>query len=203
MKLPRSAHTSRPWRIHGIAGDFRLEDVWALPTPGGPDDFALLVDQFTGGTPGRGPHEEDLVPRLLFALRWKLGRLFGWDKPEAGIGGRVTSLRERLPADLCEGPRGNDLPSVPFLSVFQTHDEWVAEFGNSTVHGLLHLGWVPDGRGGHRGQMAVLVKPNGLLGEVYMLGIKPFRYLGVYSSFIRGIGREWARGAAARKTAGA
>ena len=45
MRLPDSAHTSRPWRIHQLANDFRLEDVWALPTPGGPDDFPLLVEQ--------------------------------------------------------------------------------------------------------------------------------------------------------------
>ena len=36
MKLPKSAHFSRPWRIHELTRDFRLEDVWALPTPGGP-----------------------------------------------------------------------------------------------------------------------------------------------------------------------
>ena len=39
MRVPNTAHTSRPWRIHDIAPDFELEDVWALPTPGGPDDF--------------------------------------------------------------------------------------------------------------------------------------------------------------------
>jgi hypothetical protein len=39
MKLPNTTHTSRPWRIHELTRDFRLEDVWALPTPGGPDDF--------------------------------------------------------------------------------------------------------------------------------------------------------------------
>ena len=32
--LSDTAHTSRPWRIHEITRDFRLEDVWALPTPG-------------------------------------------------------------------------------------------------------------------------------------------------------------------------
>jgi hypothetical protein len=32
MRLPDTAHTSRPWRIHELTGDFRLEDVWALPT---------------------------------------------------------------------------------------------------------------------------------------------------------------------------
>ena len=39
MRLPNTAHTSRPWRIHEFARDFRLEDVWALPTPGGPGRF--------------------------------------------------------------------------------------------------------------------------------------------------------------------
>ena len=43
MRLPTTAHTSQPWRIHEIAPDFRVEDVWALPTPGGPGDFPLLI----------------------------------------------------------------------------------------------------------------------------------------------------------------
>lgn len=30
MRLPKTAHTSRPWLIHGIAPDFHLEDVWVL-----------------------------------------------------------------------------------------------------------------------------------------------------------------------------
>ena len=43
MRLPDSVHTSRPWRVHELVSDFRLEDVRALPTPGGPDDFPRLV----------------------------------------------------------------------------------------------------------------------------------------------------------------
>ena len=195
MKLPKTAHTSRPWRVHEVTKDFELEDVWELPTPGGPDDLARLVRLFTG------PAEEPLVLRALFALRWKLGELFGWDKPGSGVGERVRSLRERLPADLLAAPRGPDLRAVPgraavdgppiFTSVYQTHDEWVAEFSNKTVHSLMHIGWVPDGTGGYRGQMAVLVKPNGLLGTVYLAAIKPFRHLIVYPALMRLIEREW------------
>ncbi|TQK43568.1 uncharacterized protein DUF2867 [Streptomyces sp. SLBN-118] len=188
MRLPRTAHTSRPWRIHEIAADFHVEDVWALPTPGGPDDLARLVDQFANGT---GDPVPSPVGRMLFALRWKLGALLGWDKPADGLGGRVPTLRDRLPADLREGSRGPDINALPFTSVYQTHDEWAAEIANRTMHGVMHIGWVPDGAGGYRGQMAVLVKPNGLFGSVYMLGIKPFRYLGVYPALLRGIGREW------------
>ena len=52
------------------------------------------------------------------------------------------------------------------------------------------MGWVADDAGGYRGQMAVLVKPNGLFGKVYMAAIAPFRYLIVYPPLIRGIGQE-------------
>jgi Protein of unknown function (DUF2867) len=195
MRLPKTAHTSRPWRIHEIAGDFQVEDVWALPTPGGPDDLARLVYQFGSGA---GEGVSSGVPHMLFAVRWKLGKLLGWDKSGTGIDGRVRTLRDRLPADLREGPRGPDLPAVSFTSVYLTHDEWVAEFANRTVHAAMHIGWVPDGAGGYRGQMAVLVKPNGLPGAVYMAFIKPFRYLGVYPTLLRAIGRKWQASAGER-----
>ncbi|WP_405487679.1 DUF2867 domain-containing protein [Streptomyces sp. NBC_00096] len=195
MRLPRTAHTDRPWRIHEIAGDFRVEDVWDLPTPGGPDDLARLVDQFRNGT---GERVASPVGRALFAIRWKLGALLGWDGPADGVGTRVESLRDRLPQDLREGASGPDLSSFPFTSVYQTHDEWAAEMANRTVHGVLHIGWVEDadGAGGYHGRMAVLVKPNGLFGTLYMAAIKPFRYLGVYPAMIRGIGRAWEAGRA-------
>jgi hypothetical protein len=190
MRLPKTAHTSRAWRIHEIASEFELEDVWALPTPGGPHDLDRLVRQFTS------PDDSYLsspIVRALFAIRWKLGALLGWDKSSAGINSRAQSLRERLPADLRDAPRGPDLRGVPvpFTSIYQTDDEWAAEIVNATVHGVLHIGWVPNGTGGYHGQMAVLVKPNGLLGKVYMTGIAPLRHLVVYPRLIRSIGREW------------
>ncbi|MCT7353583.1 DUF2867 domain-containing protein [Streptomyces sp. 15-116A] len=195
MRLASTAHTSRPWRIHEIAGDFRLEDVWALPTPGGPDDLPYLVEQIAGGDE-KAPSP---VYRALFALRWRLGRLFGWDKDG---GGRGPSLRDRLPADLRDAPRGPDVRSAPFTSVYQLHDEWAAEIANRTVHAVMHIGWVQDGTtGAYRGQMAVLVKPNGLFGSVYMLGIKPFRYVGVYPALLRAMGRKWQATAGRRGSA--
>ncbi|GAA2418014.1 hypothetical protein GCM10010404_90780 [Nonomuraea africana] len=62
---------------------------------------------------------------------------------------------------------------------------------NRTVHTVMHIGWVPDEAGGHRGQMAVLVKPNGLLGKAYMATIKPFRRYIVDPALVRHIGRQW------------
>ncbi len=191
MRLPATAHTTRPWRIHAIAPDFALEDVWALPTPGGPDDLSRLVATFASGAPEDGASR---AGRLLWAIRWKLGALLGWDDPAKGLGARVPSLRDRLPADLRDAP-GPDLPDLPFQSVYLTHDEWAAEIANRTMHGVLHLGWVEDGAGGHHAQMAVLVRPNGLEGRLYMAAIRPFRHLIVYPPLIRQIERDWKAGA--------
>jgi hypothetical protein len=81
-------------------------------------------------------------------------------------------------------------PSV-FSSLYLLEDEFAAEIANRTVHGVMHLGWVPDQTGGYRGQMAVLVKPNGLLGTTYLAAIGPFRHLIVYPSLMQQIGRKW------------
>jgi hypothetical protein len=189
MRLPTSAHTSQPGRIHEIAPDFRLEDVWALPTPGGRDDFQRLVRQTAAGnTTSNNP---SWAARTLFTIRWKLGELLGWDAPGAGVGSRVPTLRDRLPADLRDAPAGPEFDTLPFHSVYLTDTEWAAEIANRTVHAVMHMGWVPDDAGGYRGQMAVLVKPNGLLGTAYMAAIAPFRHLIVYPALMRDIGQEW------------
>ena len=188
MSLPSVAHTARPWRIHELAPEFRVEDVWALPTPGGPDDFPELVRMVAAGDPaGRPPGPA----RLLWDLRWKIGALLGWDDPDTGIGSRVATLRDRLPEDLREAPSGPEFPSLPFNSLYLTDREWASEIANKTMHGVMHLGWVPDGAGGWRGQMAVLVRPNGRLGSLYMAAIRPFRHLVVYPQVLRQLRRDW------------
>jgi hypothetical protein len=189
MRLPKSAHTSRPWRIHEITPDFGIEDVWALPTPGGPDDFPLLVDALASSDPET--QNPSRLARALWRLRWKLGDLFGWDDEDTGVGARVPTLRDRLPADLRDSPPGPQFPSLPFSPLYLLDDEFAAEVANKTVHGVMHLGWVADGAGGYRGQMTVLVKPNGRFGNVYMAAIRPFRHLIVYPPMMRAIGRAW------------
>jgi Protein of unknown function (DUF2867) len=191
MRLPNSAHTSEPWRIHELTRDFRLEDVWALPTPGGPDDFPRLVEQLASADPSQGSSR---AVETLWAIRWKVGELFGWDAPDAGLGSRVQMLRDRLPTDLRDARAGPEFDALPFTSIYLLEDEWAAEIANRTVHGVMHLGWVQDATGGYRGQMAVLVKPNGLLGTGYLAAIRPFRHLIVYPRMIRAMGREWRAG---------
>ncbi len=186
VKLSSSAFGMQPWLIHDVATDFRLLDVWALPTPGGPDDFPRLVELMTSFDPSK---ISSPATRFLFVIREHLGRVLGWDRPEAGIGSRVSSLRSRVPADVrnAEVPDFSALPAIP---LYQAKDEFAAEVANRTVHGVLHLGWVED-EAGYRGQMAILVRPAGLLGRAYLAAIMPFRHLIVYPALMREIEEKW------------
>jgi Protein of unknown function (DUF2867) len=184
--LPHALHTSRPWRIHELTRDFRLEDVWALPTPGARNDFPRLVALFASGDLSKGSSR---AARTLWAIRSKAGDLLGWDHPDAGLGSRVQTLRARLPADLRDARSG---PAARrFTSLYLLDDEWAGEIANRTVHGVLHLGWAPDEAGEYRGEMAVYVKPNGLMGTAYLAAIRPARRLVVYPQLMRQIARAW------------
>ena len=133
-----------------------------LPVTGGPDDFPRLVEGFAAGDPSRGSPG---AVRMLWWLRWKIGELLGWDHPDDGVGSRVPTLRDRLPTDLRDGPPGPEFAALPFSSLYLTDDEFAAEIANRTMHGVMHIGRVSDAAGAFRARMAVLVKPNGLVGR--------------------------------------
>ena len=182
MKLPDAAHLAQPWRIHALTPDFRLEDVWALPTQGAAGDFPRLVELIAAGDPSRGRLRDRprAVRDPLEARRAvRLGRPGRRASPRCatacppGSKAARSSARSRSARSTC------------------TDDEWAGEIANRTMHGVMHLGWVPDGAGGYRGQMAVLVKPNGRLGEAYMAAIRPFRHRLVYPPMLRELGRRW------------
>ena len=107
------------------------------------------------------------------------------DASSSRVGSRVPTLRDRLPEDLRHTPLGPESRALPFTQLYLIDDEWALEMANRTVHGVMHLGWVPDDAGGYRGQMAVLVKPNGAFGAAYMAAIAPFRHLLVYPRLMR------------------
>ncbi|MGW0535361.1 DUF2867 domain-containing protein [Streptomyces sp. NPDC003032] len=189
MRLPETAHTELPWRVHELTRGFRLQDVWAFRAPGaGAEDFSAMVDAIQAAG---GPARQTGLVRALFAARWKLGALLGWDKPKAGITERVPSLRDRLPHDLSPAPSGSDPTTTPFTTVYELDDECARELANKTVHAVMHLGWVPAASGEYELRMAVLVKPNGLLGRLYMAAIAPFRHLIVYPALTRQWERAW------------
>ena len=169
MRLPRTAHTSRPWRIHEIAGDFHGRGRVGAADTGRPRRPR------TAGAPVRRRQGR----RRPSPLPWR-----ACSSRSAGSSGHCSAGTSPTPASApgcrrcatgcrrtsARAPAGPTSARFPFTSVYQTHDEWAAEMANRTVHAVMHIGWVPDGAGGYRGQMAVLVKPNGLFGAVYMAG---------------------------------
>jgi hypothetical protein len=203
MRLPTTAHTALPWRIHEIAPDFAVEDVWALPVTGGPDDFPeLLAVAASLDFPASGP----LPVRVVWAVRDEMGRWLGLgrisvpaDEAEEGVGplpipgAGETTLVDRLPDDLRATADTAVTHGTPLRPVYRTSSEYVEELSNRTVHSVMHLGWVEQDDGSYRGQMAVLVKPRGLLGSAYMALIKPFRYALVYPALLRAVDRAWQR----------
>ncbi len=191
MRLPKRSHLALPWRIHEVTHGFHLEDVWQLPTPGGRDDFGRLVALMTSLDPSR----DSGLARLAFAIRWKLGAVLGWDETP----GATASLRDRLPADLLDGPTGPGFATLPFTPLYLTDNEYAAEIINRTVHAVMHLSWVEDQAGNFHGEMAVYVRRNGLLGLAYMAAIQPFRLIG-YPSMLRSLGQRWKRATAASTT---
>jgi hypothetical protein len=164
-----------------------VEDVWALPTPGGREDFPRLVRLMASSDPSRS---SSAAVRALFAIRWKVGALLGWDDVGLGAASQRPTLRARVPAELRESPSPTGFEDR-FTPLYWVEDEWAAEIVNRTVHAIMHLGWIPDEAGGYRGQMAVLVKPNGRLGAGYMAVIAPFRRRVVYPRLLREVGQRW------------
>jgi hypothetical protein len=202
MRLPNAAHDSRPWRIREIASDFTVEDVWALPVHGGPDDFQTLLEILTSDDL---MSSASLPARVLWRVRDRLGSWFGlgrisapvdsgWDAAAGNLpipGRNETSLTDRLPDDLCDTAADLDFGSTPFAPLYRTDVEFAAELSNRTVHAVMHLAWVDQGEDRYQGQMTVYVKPRGPFGKGYMAFIKPFRYWVVYPALMRQIERAW------------
>lgn len=190
-RIRSAAHFDHNWRIHKIAPDFVVEDVWALPITGGRDDFQRLLMDFVADS--RQRRTDALAVRFLWAFRTRLGNLRGWDTENESLT-QAQSLYARLADDLREGPRGPRFTRLPFSPLYLLDNEFATELLNRTVHGVMHLSWVPDGDA-YRAQMAVLVKPQGMLGRTYMAAIKPFRYLIVYPAMLR----QWKRRSSATR----
>jgi hypothetical protein len=201
MRLPNTAHESRPWRIREIVPDFILEDVWALPARGGAEDFPALLELMANSDPANA---DSLPARLLWRLRDRLGKAFRLGRISVPVdshrdakgklpipGTNETSLAGRLPDDLRDTAADLDFGSLPFEPLYRTDVEFAAEVSNQTVHGVMHLAWADQGGGRYQGQMAVYVKPRGPFGKGYMALIKPFRYLIVYPALMRQTERAW------------
>ena len=176
-------------RCHAFLDDVRLHDVWAIPLQdGGPDrtmaDFRALM------LGDRRP-PPSIAVRALFALRWRLGRVLGWDDdghdpPDASYVHRLTEadrVQSRVPPGTREGR---------FRVLYVLRDEALSEIRNATVHGFLALA-LTHREQGYVVYMAIYVKAVSRFTPLYMALIDPFRRFVVYPALGRQVQQAWLR----------
>lgn len=94
MRIAADAFTSLPLRCHALLSDVPLHDVWAIALEGGGPGRTVADVNRIVFDPQRPA--SNVAVRALFALRWWLGRLFGWDEerydvPDQSYANRLTS----------------------------------------------------------------------------------------------------------------
>ena len=208
MRRPNDSHLAKVWRVHALATDFELLDVWRYPVVAPPDvPFSAFLSFMTEAQAelmsGSGP------AAALFKLRGALGRLFGWDDKKASDerhGARERGAKETIRDRLHPGEAVDPATVVAiagdresgFSPLYLTDDETLSEITNATVHALMHLGRVPNEDGTWSPEMAVYVKTKGALGRFYMQLIGPFRHAIVYPAMMRAAEKRWPAFLAAR-----
>jgi SAM-dependent methyltransferase len=201
----KKKHYSQPWKVHEIAQDFELLDVWEIPILADKtkdQDFSCFLEVM------RSSALEDtyrffsirhLAARFLVALRMYLGETFDLDKNINSLpipGSYETSMRERLSAaDLKKSladsiGEGTQTEGI-WRTVYLYENEMLTEHSNDTVHALMHLGWVHKYGNYYTAQLAVYAKPRGNFGEFYMQLIMPFRRVIVYPTMMEEIKKRW------------
>lgn len=196
MRVPNELHESQGWVICDVAHDLELLDVWALPVSGKDEDFQTFVEMMASFDPRKA---DSPVARALWLIRDRLGEWLHLDASPADEDGtdlripgtNETTLAGRLPKELRGTADDVDFDLLPVVPLYLTDTEAAIEISNRTVHGVLHFGWVEQGDDMYRGEMAIYVKPRGVLGKAYLALIQPFRHLVVYPALMRQIERAW------------
>ena len=88
MRIPNAVHEAHPWRIHEIAPDFTVEDVWTLPAHGGAGDFRTLLEVIKSLD---FPSSTSLPTRILWSTRDRLGRWLGLGRISIPVNGTADA----------------------------------------------------------------------------------------------------------------
>ena len=174
-------------RCHTLLSDVPLHDVWAIRLEGGGPGRSIQDARAILFGDRRPPN---LAVRGLFALRWALGRAFGWDdeRHDPPSGSYVNRLAE---ADRSQSQVAPGTREGPFRVLYVFGDEALSELRNATVHAFLALALTPS-PGGYTLYMGIYVKPVSRLTTLYMALIDPFRRLIVYPALGRQIQQRWS-----------
>jgi hypothetical protein len=175
-------------RCHALLSDVPLHDVWAIRLDGGGPGRSIQDARTILFGDRRPPN---LAVRGLFALRWALGRAFGWDD-ERHSPSSVSYVSRLAEADRAQSQVAPGTREGRFRVLYVLNEEALSELRNATVHAFLVLALTPSA-GGYTLYLAIYVKPVSRLTTLYMALIDPFRRLIVYPALGRQLQQRWSR----------
>jgi hypothetical protein len=175
-------------RCHELLSDVPLHDVWAIRLDGGGPGRSIQDARAILFGDRRPPN---FAVRGLFALRWALGRAFGWDDERHSPSG-ASYVNRLAEADRSQSRVAPGTREGRFRVLYVLGEEALSELRNATVHAFLALALTPNA-GGYTLYLAIYVKPVSRLTTLYMALIDPFRRLIVYPALGRQVQQRWSR----------
>jgi hypothetical protein len=182
MRVPSDEYLRLKLRAHELLRDVPLYDVSAVDLPGG--GAGRTVADIRALDAAAAPSH---LAKVLFGLRFFLGRVFGWD-------GEPMSPERSMLRRLSEGDR-RDSEIIPgtadghFIVLYQLPREALRETRNATVHGFICTA-LESTATGYRLYWGVYVRPVSWLTRPYLIAIEPFRRV-LYPAMLRRIRQAW------------
>lgn len=191
VRIKPDVYRKNDWVIHDMVGDFTLIDCWELPVELGAASFVQFFDCFINTDPAAA----SWLTKLLFKTRFLIGKIFRFDDDgswlpipgteELSISGRLGDQHEE--ANLVPTLEVPATGSGEFRPVYLFNREALIEISNKTVYALIHIGETAQ----RRVLLGIYIKSRGLLTDVYMGLIKPFRHYLVYPSWLKHLDKQW------------
>jgi uncharacterized protein DUF2867 len=189
MRIDPAEYRAVDARAHTLLADVPLHDVWAVDLAS--DRPGLTVLDVQAAIAAKDLKAATPAVKLLFRIRGRLGRAFGWDR------GRDQPPRDSFVSRLSPAERDASL-MVPGAregsrwTLLVTPREHLSELQNATVHAVSAIVMVPRPRG-YRVYWAIYVRPVGRITAWYLRLIDPFRRLIIYPAVLREVRRAWDR----------
>lgn len=178
-----------PLRVHQFLAGVPLHDAWVVDLPSPRNGITL--QEFLRVT-NEQPFSLTPVVQGLLNLRFLIGRLFGWDRPQPSAQSRPTFADRLTDADRARSLTPAGAHEGPFRVVYQFENEKLVELVNRTAHGAALSALVEEANR-YRFYFAVYVSSVSRLTPFYMAAIGPFRRLIVYPSLLRSVRANWDR----------
>ncbi len=175
-----------PLRVHSFLAGVPLHDVWSIDLPRWSEGVTLDDFLRTGGNCLCTPSS---FVRILLAIRFFVGRFFGWDHEPAGTACNTFTTR------LTDTDHSRSLAAAGtrdgfFRVVYRFENEQLLELINRTVHAAA-LSTLVETPTTYRFYLGVYVRSVSRFTPFYMTLVDPFRKLIVYPSLLHNVRARW------------